>query len=127
MGDGKPRRRSGEATRRKFLGLGAAVGGALMACSDSADTPAGGGVKRTGKPPDRYGERSPFEKSVRRGSVSKYPEAGSTRTPLQDSHGIITPSSLHFERHRKGHHARGFPSSIPPSTGCCCTVWWTVR
>ena len=102
MGDGKPRRRSGEATRRKFLGLGAAVGGALMACSDSADTPAGGGVKRTGKPPDQYGERSPFEKSVRKGSVSKYPEAGSTRTPLQDSHGIITPSSLHFERHHAG-------------------------
>ena len=102
MGGEEPGRNSGESSRRKFLSIGAAVGGALMACSDSADTPTGDGVKRTGKPPDAYGERSPFEKSVRKGSVSKYPEAGSTRTPLQDSHGIITPSSLHFERHHAG-------------------------
>ena len=34
--------------------------------------------------------------------MSKTPERGSTRTPLQDSHGIITPSALHFERHHAG-------------------------
>ena len=29
-------------------------------------------------------------------------EEASSRTPLQDSHGMITPSSLHFERHHAG-------------------------
>ena len=49
-----------------------------------------------GKPPSAYGERSPFEHTVR--------QAGGPRslTPLQDLHGIITPASLHFERHHNG-------------------------
>ena len=49
-----------------------------------------------GRPPSPYGERSPFEHAVR--------SAGGPRslTPLQDLHGIITPASLHFERHHNG-------------------------
>jgi sulfane dehydrogenase subunit SoxC len=43
-----------------------------------------------------YGGRSKFERAARL--------AGSSRslTPHQDLHGIITPSSLHFERHHNG-------------------------
>src|SRR5437899_292731 len=49
-----------------------------------------------------YGERSPFEKSARYFSPSTTPATASSRTPLQDLYGIITPSSLHFERHHAG-------------------------
>jgi sulfane dehydrogenase subunit SoxC len=49
-----------------------------------------------------YGERSPFEKSVRYFGSSSTRATGSSRTPLQDLYGIITPSSLHFERHHAG-------------------------
>jgi len=43
-----------------------------------------------------YGQRSPFETTTRSGGGSH------SLTPLQDLHGIITPSSLHFERHHNG-------------------------
>lgn len=43
-----------------------------------------------------YGQRSPFETSTRSGGGSH------SLTPLQDLHGIVTPSSLHFERHHNG-------------------------
>src|SRR2546429_6250866 len=33
---------------------------------------------------------------------TRYPETASSRTPLQDSCGILTPSSLHYERHHAG-------------------------
>jgi sulfane dehydrogenase subunit SoxC len=49
-----------------------------------------------------YGERSTFEKSERSFGSSVTPGTGSSTTPLQDLHGIITPSSLHFERHHAG-------------------------
>lgn len=45
---------------------------------------------------DEVGTRSPFEKLV------KKPSDISSRTPLQDLFGIITPSDLHFERHHAG-------------------------
>ena len=49
-----------------------------------------------GAPPSPYGERSQFEQATRL--------AGGPRslTPLQDLHGIVTPSALHFERHHNG-------------------------
>ncbi|WP_447979203.1 sulfite dehydrogenase [Candidatus Nitrospira bockiana] len=49
-----------------------------------------------GHPPTAHGARSDFERAHRlvRGMVSL--------TPLQDLHGILTPSSLHFERHHNG-------------------------
>jgi sulfane dehydrogenase subunit SoxC len=49
-----------------------------------------------GAPPIPYGSRSIYETAER--------IAGGPRslTPLQDLYGIITPSSLHFERHHNG-------------------------
>lgn len=50
-----------------------------------------------GTTPSAYGQRSSFEKAVR------VPRSWwSSLTPLQDSHGILTPSALHFERHHNG-------------------------
>lgn len=48
-----------------------------------------------------YGARSPFEKAVRLHN-SPTPATASSRTPLEAIHGIITPASLHFERHHAG-------------------------
>ena len=55
-----------------------------------------------GAPRRPYGERSPHETSVRSFRPGITPATGSSRTPLQDTYGIITPSSLHFERHHSG-------------------------
>ncbi|MEO8019386.1 MAG: sulfite dehydrogenase [Pseudomonadota bacterium] len=56
-----------------------------------------------GDPRRVYGERSTFEKSARSFGASNIAlTTGSSRTPLQDLYGIITPSSLHFERHHSG-------------------------
>ena len=57
-----------------------------------------------GAPVRAYGERSRFEHSTRYFATnSTVPlEEASSRTPLHDSYGIITPSSLHFERHHAG-------------------------
>ncbi len=50
-----------------------------------------------------YGERSPYEKTLRGArEATKSIGVGSSRTPLQDLYGTITPSSLHFERHHAG-------------------------
>jgi sulfane dehydrogenase subunit SoxC len=94
-----------ESSRRRFLRFGAALGGAiggLAGCSSpNAEAPSAP-PKRLGAPVSAYGERSPFDKSTRHLATTKTPEAASTRAPLQDSYGIITPSSLHFERHHSG-------------------------
>ena len=57
-----------------------------------------------GAPLSKYGSRSPHETSVRATPPpdNKTPATGSSRTPLQDTYGIITPSALHFERHHSG-------------------------
>lgn len=50
-----------------------------------------------------YGQRASFEKSERAlREATKSPGAGSSRSPLQDFYGTITPSSLHYERHHAG-------------------------
>ncbi|MEP7151809.1 MAG: sulfite dehydrogenase [Nitrospira sp.] len=50
-----------------------------------------------GAAPTAYGQRSVFEQAVR------VPRSWwASLTPLQDSHGMITPSALHFERHHNG-------------------------
>src|SRR5258708_28491158 len=85
---------SARSSRRRGLGLGAALGGGLLAAET---TPA-----RLGIPLGPYGERSPFEKAVRWRRDSRTPETGSSFTPLQDSVGAVTPSSLHYERHHAG-------------------------
>jgi sulfane dehydrogenase subunit SoxC len=86
--------------RRRFL-LGAALGGALTACKP-APTVEQSEPNSLGKPLSLYGERSPFEKVARLPGAGKNPEIGSSKTPLQDSIGILTPASLHFERHHSG-------------------------
>lgn len=79
--------------RRQALRLSAALGGGLLARAEP---------RSLGKPLSGYGERSQFVKSARVMRQTKTPEAGSSTTPLADSIGILTPSSLHYERHHAG-------------------------
>lgn len=53
-------------------------------------------TKRLGPPPGTIGTRSSFETLV------KKPSDTSSRTPLQELFGTITPSDLHYERHHAG-------------------------
>lgn len=63
-------------------------------------------TKVLGRPGSPYGYRSHFENQVVRERFSKIvvptDESTATLTPLHDHRGIITPSSLHFERHHAG-------------------------
>lgn len=84
-------------TRRDLLaGAAGAVGAAALA-------PAGRRVRAQdttrspGAPASALGARSPHE-PLARGAVT----GASSRTPLQDLHGVITPSDVHFERHHGG-------------------------
>jgi sulfane dehydrogenase subunit SoxC len=88
-------------TRRQLLRAGAALGGGLLA-KDALALDDGNPAGQLGIPLGPYGERSPFEKAVRWTRESKTPQTGSSFTPLQDSVGTITPSSLHYERHHAG-------------------------
>ncbi len=87
-------------SRRQLLKLGAAaVGGGLLGQKKAfaAENPG-----KLGIPLGPYGERSPYEKAVRWRRDTKTPETGSSFSPLQDSVGTLTPSSLHYERHHAG-------------------------
>ncbi len=53
-------------------------------------------IRKPGPGPGTLGKRSVFEHPV------KIPSDTSSRTPLQDLYGMITPSDLHFERHHSG-------------------------
>jgi sulfane dehydrogenase subunit SoxC len=94
-------KRSKGSSRRQVLRIGAAaVTGGILGRPDNAlglETPG-----KLGIPLGPYGERSPYEKSVRWRRDSKTPETGSSFTPLQDSVGTLTPSALHYERHHAG-------------------------
>jgi sulfane dehydrogenase subunit SoxC len=81
--------------RRRLL----AVAGSLLGVNTvAADTERALGGPRTG-----YGDRAaPEQRSTRFFNPSATPGTGASRTPLQDTVGIITPSSLHFERHHSG-------------------------
>jgi len=87
-------------SRRRFLRWSAIASGALggAACESGPSD----GPSSLGAPIRARGEPSPFEKSARRLSASKTPAQASSRTPLGDSYGILTPASLHFERHHSG-------------------------
>jgi len=87
-------------SRRWFLGLGTAWGAALAAC---AKTPPAE-PSALGAPVSAYGSRARFERANRFfNQNTKVPlEEAASRTPLRDTYGIITPSSLHFERHHSG-------------------------
>ncbi len=87
-------------SRRHILRIGAvAMGGGLLAQQKTLalETPG-----KLGAPLGPYGDRSPYEKAVRWTRQSRTPETGSSFTPLQESVGTLTPSSLHYERHHSG-------------------------
>ncbi|MGH9147489.1 MAG: sulfite dehydrogenase, partial [Vicinamibacterales bacterium] len=93
-------KRSKGSSRRQVLRIGAAAVGGVLVRPDKAlglETPG-----KLGIPLGPYGERSPYEKSIRWRRESKTPETGSSFTPLQDSVGTLTPSALHYERHHAG-------------------------
>lgn len=96
-------------TRRALLGgaagaLGASVVAGLPLGGQSGQAPAAPATplvpedttKVQGRPANALGDRSPFEQPKRE------PWGIASQTPLQDLHGIITPSDLHFERHHGG-------------------------
>ncbi|WP_134088032.1 sulfite dehydrogenase [Olivibacter sp. XZL3] len=91
-------------SRRRMLGGAAALGLALVQDSFGKvvqeaeplfDVPKDP-TKILGVPPGTIGTRSPFEQP------KKIPSITSSRTPLQDLFGTITPSDLHFERNHGG-------------------------
>jgi len=82
-------------SRRKFLALGPGIA-ALTSCEKKEIAGLGADMRP-------YGDRAPQEKSARvLRELSGSRGVGSSRTPLQDLYGAITPSSLHFERHHSG-------------------------
>ena len=84
-------------SRRALLGgLAGAAGSVASGRRSGAQQPAADTTKVRGPDPRVIGTRSPFEQPRRD------PSATSSRTPLQDLHGTITPSDLHFERHHGG-------------------------
>jgi sulfane dehydrogenase subunit SoxC len=89
-------------SRRWFLAIGGAVSSAIAACKSKVPAAPSVEPRALGAPISPYGSRSRFEKATRFFRPTPIPEEASSRTPLQDSYGIITPSSLHFERHHGG-------------------------
>ncbi|MBB4368182.1 sulfane dehydrogenase subunit SoxC [Bradyrhizobium sp. cir1] len=101
-------------TRRRFLTAGTAVaGGAVLGAGASVAAEADNlppnvpeWMKVPGEPTggQPYGTPSPFEKGVVRNiskSLKQYISA-SSRTPLQELDGIITPNGVFYERHHGG-------------------------
>ena len=91
--------------RRLFLqGGAAALAGATLLTARAAPPEVPAWMKTPGAPMRGYGERSPHEARVQR-TVNATPGTtgtGGSRTPIEALEGIITPSSLHFERHHSG-------------------------
>lgn len=92
--------------RRGFLrgGLGALAAG--LAGSAGAVDPGDPWQQQHGAPVRETGEPSPLVPPLRRSVLQGYgaiaPGTGSSWTPLERLHGIITPAPLHFERHHAG-------------------------
>ena len=59
-------------------------------------------TKVPGRLTSELGSRAPGEQPRRFLRASDLDLSSSSRSPLQDFHGIITPSDLHFERHHAG-------------------------
>lgn len=106
--------KSARTTRRRFLQGGtAAAGGAVLGANVAAALEADNlppnvpeWMKVPGDPTggQPYGTPSPFEKGVVRNiakTLKQYISA-SSRTPLQELDGIITPNGLFYERHHGG-------------------------
>ncbi|GLR85353.1 sulfite dehydrogenase [Bradyrhizobium iriomotense] len=106
---------AGAATRRRFLrdggvALGGAIlgggAGAVTAKADNLPPEIPEWMKAPGEPmgSQPYGTPSPFEKGVVKNiskNLKQYISA-SSRTPLQELDGIITPNGLFYERHHGG-------------------------
>jgi len=93
-------------TRRSLIAGAAAAAGSVLTAGvlrgTEGEVPAQEAPDPTRVPGDRpqvIGSRSPHETPEKIVSSSI---GGVTRTPLQDLHGTITPSDLHFERHHHG-------------------------
>lgn len=103
--------------RRRFVAGAAGALGALAAigavdgetaevdAAEAGSAPASASVQTAPDPTrvqgpvaSKVGRRSPNETPER----LLHPRLTSSRTPLQDLHGTITPSDLHFERHHAG-------------------------
>src|SRR5436190_14307042 len=100
-GGPRPPRRVAALSRRRLLaGASGLVGGLAVARAAGAqsepEAPADP-TKVPGRAPSEVGARSPFVR-LRRRPVS----STSSRTPLDELTGIITPADLHFERHHSG-------------------------
>lgn len=102
--DGRPEAEGVSLLNRRSLLVGTAglVGSMIMGSSGPSAVAATEGppddpTRVPGKAPTTYGHRSTFETAVR---VPR--SLSASLTPLQDSHGILTPSALHFERHHNG-------------------------
>ena len=96
---------SKKATRRNFLKGGAAAAAVGAVESAGAQTPVP--AKRSLKDEVAYGERSHYVTSVRapvidRPSPDEFGLIFHVLAPIQDSVGIITPSSLHFVGTHRG-------------------------
>ena len=85
-------------TRREMLGgtLGAAALALNAHGAAAQEAPGTETVHKPGHGPTPLGTRAPAEQPKR------LPSAISSRTPLQDLDGTITPSDLHYERHHAG-------------------------
>lgn len=106
---------SSVASRRTFLRRSAAIGGLAsagvvvpFAQADQTDAlPAAEAWSKTPGSPvgaQRYGQPSAFEKSVVRQirTTDKQYLSSSSRSPLDELDGIITPNGLFYERHHGG-------------------------
>lgn len=103
--------RAGWTRRRVLSAMARATGGVLAAGAavseegaahaeaspDARPAPAPDPTKIPGAAPSAFGERSPFVQTRRLSMFGRI-----SGTPLQDLHGTITPSDLHFERHHAG-------------------------
>ncbi len=96
---------TGKISRRTMLGGAATAAVAIVQTASGKTIQEGVSVaelvpddttKQVGTLAGEIGTRSTFEKLV------KKPSDISSRSPLQDFYGIITPSDLHFERHHAG-------------------------
>lgn len=105
---------SGSSLAATVAGLFARPAAAQHRPMDSASASVSAGARPTDAPEDPtkapgrpiedagYGVRSPFETELRRRSMSPNELTAWSMTPLENNHGIITPSGLHFERFRNG-------------------------
>ena len=85
-----------------LTGMGMAVSNSVLGAEAGLEIP--NWSKFPGPGPSSYGEPSRHAGLQRIAGAPNptYPGGGISRTPLQHLQGIITPNSLHFERHHAG-------------------------